>query len=347
MKTTLTILAAAMAALPAMAQTAPADSFDGLSPLSKERFSGAFSVGYDSNYCGRGIVMSHAVVEGDSEEFVALKLKYDFGRKSYWSVENTLSYRIASSGHTLYGNPDASMATKMAVAAQKVGMPVAQLQAAYNAGMLPPELKAALDSPQKIKQCNIENEFAVNTAVRYDREKWNIAFGHTFVHGGILGVMAKHYRDQGASCTNEVFITPAWTPTKWLDAGVTTRFSFQGITGWWFEPYVTFKAPVIGDAENVKMAAVLTFALSATAEYFNEGYFACSNGTQAFWIKLQTPYFVKDNFILAPYVSFNWLGKGALKANEESEFRKLSGDASNVPFRNFGVVAGVSATYTF
>lgn len=345
MKTTLTILAAAMAALPAMAQTAPADSFDGVSPLSKKRFSGAFSVGYDSNYTGRGIVMSHSVVEGDSAELVALKLKYDFGKKSYWSVENTLSYRTASSGHTLYGNPDASLATKMAVAAQKMGVPVARVQAAYAAGM--PGVKDKLDAPAPIKQCNIENEFAVNTAIRYDREKWNIAFGHTFVHGGILGVMAKHYRDQGASCTNEVYIAPAWTPTKWFDAGVAARFSFQGITGWWFEPYVTFKAPVIGDPENIKMAALLTFAMSATAEYFNEGYFACSNGTQAFWIKLQTPYFVKDNFILAPYVSFNWLGKGALKANEESEFRKHSGDANNVPFRNFGVVAGVSATYTF
>lgn len=347
MKTTLTILAAVMAALPAMAQTAPADSFDGVSPLSKERFSGAFVIGYDSNYNGRGYVISHSVAEGDSMETLALKLKYDFGRKSYWSVENTLSYRIASSGHTLYGNPNASMDTKMAVAAQATGMPIAQLKAAYAADMLPSEVKAALDAPQKIKQCNLENEFAVNTAIRYDREKWNVAFGHTFIHGGVLGVMAKHYRDQGASCTNEVFITPAWTPTKWFDAGVTTRFSFQGITGWWFEPYVTFKAPVIGDPEHVKMAALLTFSMSATAEYFNEGYFACSNGSQAFWIKLETPYFVKDNFILAPHISFNWLGKGALKANERSEFRFLSGNGNNVPFRNFGIVAGISAVYTF
>lgn len=342
MKTTLTILTAAIAALPAMAQTASADSFDGVPALSSKRFSGAFSVGYDSNYSGRGYVISHSVAEGDSAEYVALKLKYDFGKKSYWSVENTLFYHVASSGHTLYGNPSFSMATKMGMAAQLAGVPVANIQAAYAAGMLP-----QLDEDAKIKECNLENEFAVNTAVRYDREKWNVAFGHTFIHGGILGVMAKHYRNQGASCVNEVYITPAWTPTKWLDMGVTTRFSFQGITGWWFEPYVTFKAPVIGDPEHVRMAALLTFSLSATAEYFNEGYFACSNGTQAFWIKLATPYFAKENVILTPYVSFNWLGKGALKANECSKFREYSGNADNVPFRNFGVVAGVSATYTF
>ena len=36
-----------------------------------------------------------------------------------------------------------------------------------------------------------------------------------------------------------------------------------------------------------------------------------------------------------------------MKANTQSEFKQYSGNANNHPFRNFGVVFGVSATYTF
>ncbi len=171
--------------------------------------------------------------------------------------------------------------------------------------------------------------------------------GHQFTHGGLLGVMAKHFRGQGASNTNEVFLSPEWTPTKWFAAGVTTRYSFQGIIGWWFEPYVTFKAPIIGTPEDVKVAGILTLAMSATADYFNYGDFACANGSQAFWVKLSTPWFVTDNFVLTPSVSFNWLGHGGMEANTISHIKKASRNVNNIPFRNFGVVGSLSATFTF
>ncbi len=325
MKIRFAILAAAAWTAQALADTTPPQlppsaSLADEPAVSAKRLTGSLSVGYNSNYVGRGIVISHAVAQGDSSEFAALKLNYDIGRESRWSLDSTLAYTMVSSGHTLYGNPS------------------------FGPHFSPIPISVAGKSGTAN---NIENEFAVITAAKYTRELWNVSFGHDFVHGGLLGVMAKCYRDQGASNVNEVFISPEFTPYKWLSIGCTTRFSFQGITGWWFEPYITAKAPIIGTPEEPKLAAVLTLAMSATADYFESHYFACSNGSQAFWVKLSTPWFVQKNLIVTPSVSFHWLGKGALKANENSEYKHYTENPHNVPFRNFGVVAGISCTYTF
>ena len=335
----------------------------------EKRLSGDLTMGYNTNYVGRGIVISHSVAEGDSTEFAALRYNYDFGKKSAWSLDGVVAYTVASSGHTLYGNPDlgynhwCAMGGEAAVSAQVNQLANAKYGTSgvdfWNSGLISDGEKEAYKkqgytaNPRKIKEANLENEFVVRTAAKFTQEKWNVAFGHTFVHGGILGVMAKHYRDQGASCTNEFFIAPEVTPYKWLSIGCTTSFSCQGITGWWFEPHVRAMAPIIGhvgedgSVQDLKLLGVVELGLSATADYFQSRYFACANGTQAFWIKLSTPYFVTDRFILTPSVSFNWLGKGALKANEKSEYREYSEDATNVPFRNAAVVGGISATYKF
>ena len=342
MKVRYALLAVAALLTPSFA----ADSTDplaGVPTVSAKRLSGALSVGYATNYSGRGYVISHSVAEGDSSEFAALHFTYDVGSKSLWTIENTLAYTVVTSGHTLYGNPTfgpttaAGLGYLAAMEAGVLGVPGA-LEAYQN---------AAANTP--VKQANIENEFVVATALKYTRPYWNVSFGHDFVHGGLLGVMAKHYRKQGASCVNEVFITPVVTPTKWLEVGVTTRYSFQGITGWWFEPYASVKAPIIGTPEDVKLAGVLTLGMTATADYFQSYYFACQNGSQNFWIKLATPYFVNasKSLIITPSVSFNWLGKGAIKANAKSEYKHYSENPNNVPFRNFGVVGSVSCTYLF
>lgn len=356
MKLHTTLLAAALLCSTAFA-AAPASVTDS-SDSSFKRLSGSFNVGYETNYNGRGLVMSHSVAEGDSAGFAALKLNYDFGKQGKWSWDTTLSYRNVPSGHKLYGNPDFGPTyTGLANQYQMLstlppdtpiggGMTAGQAVAAMEAGGMSPALAEKIQG-RKIKQANIEAEFAVINDVKYTREKWNIAMGHDFIHGGILGVMAKHYRKQSASCVNEVFIRPEWTPAKWVTVGCTTRFSFQGIRGWWFEPDVTFKAPIIGTPEDVKLAGVVQFGLTATADYFRSHYFACDNGTQGLWIKLATPWFVTKNFIITPSVTFDWLGKGAINANKTSEFRRYSENSTNVPFRNFGVVGGCAATYTF
>ncbi len=323
------LLLAALFAAPAIADT-PATTVDPLAnepALSAKRLSGSLTVGYETNYTGRGYVVSHSVAEGDSVLYAAAKFNYDIGKRSkLWSLGHTIAYHVPTSGHKLYGKPKFGPNNAYDVPAGTLVVPF----------------------PEK----NIENQFTLVTEAKYTRDNWNVAFGHSFVHGGLLGVMAKHYRNQGASCVNEVFIAPEWTPRSmpWLSAGVKTSLSFQGIQGWWFEPYITGKFPLnpnVKPATEGSVLGVVTLAMSATADYFADPYNACGNGSQAFWIKLSTPWFVKDNFILTPSVSFNWLGKGGMDANRRSHVKHLTNNPTLVPFRNFGVVFGISATYTF
>lgn len=361
MKVRYALLAAVAMLTPAFAgATDPA--VDTAATESHKRLSGSLTVGYDTNYTGRGYVVSHSVAQGDSVEYLAAKLSYDIGKKGLWTLGSTIAYTIPSSGHVLYGNPPFSQQGAYAAIAHKTGLPFVptapgQTAAVLGAAGVPGaaaigaqvDATAAAMTGQKIKEANIENQFSVITEAKYTSptEQWNIAFGHHFSHGGLLGVMAKHYRDQGASVVNEVFVAPEWTPYKWLSLGCKTSYSFQGIQGWWFEPYVTVKAPIIGTPDDIKLLGVATIGMSATYGYFDEAYSACSNGTQAVWIKLSTPWFVTDNFIVTPSISFNWLGNGGMKANKVSEFKQYTGNPNNFPFRNFGVVAGISATYRF
>ena len=279
-------------------------------------FSGSVTLGYISNVTRRGIVASHCATEGDSVEFAALKMDYDFGKPGLWSFESTTSYGIPTSGHNMFGHP-------------KMG----------------PQMGPYAGRPLPL--INLENELMLKNGFRYKQEKWNVAAGHNFFHGGPLGVVAKHYRKQSASCVNEVFVQTELTPYKWVALGCTTNYSFHGVTGWWFEPYLQFKAPIIGTKENVKLAGVVEFGGSFTADYFAAPYNACNNGSQAYFVKLSTPWYVTERFILTPSVSFNWLGKGGLKANENSQIRKVTQDATMVPFRNFCVVGSFAATYKF
>lgn len=363
MKIRYALLAAALLA-PAYAGTTEPQVEVKEAPAAK-RLSGSVTFGYDTNYTGRGYVVSHSVAEGDSVLYGALKLNYDIGKPGQWTLGSTIAYQVPTSGHTLYGNPSigpniAAGAVDQTILGTLMGQGMSEADAqqrlagikAQNA-TLPTgatyndTVKAA--QKKKIKQANIENQFTVITEAKYTSTTglWNVALGHNFTRGGLLGVMAKHYRDQGASVVNEVFIAPEWTPYKWLSIGVKTSYSFQGITGWWFEPYVTAKAPIIGTPEDIKLLGVLTLGMSATADYFAAPYNACGNGSQAFWIKFSTPWFVKDNFIITPSISFNWLGKGGINANKSSEFKHYTENPNMVPFKNFGVVAGVSATYMF
>ncbi len=343
MKIKLALMAALLTAGSAFATTtAPAPDFSTLPALSKERLSGSLSAGYSTNYTGRGYVVSHSAAQGDSMSFAALKLNYDIGKKKdLWTLESTIAYKAPYSGHTLYGA--AAVRNPYVLAAAK-GVPSAALA---NPAIMARFQQAADSGMYKMPAKNLENEFVIMTAAKYKRDKWNVSMGHDFVHGGLLGVMAKHYHHQGASCVNEFFIAPEWTPAAWVATGVKVSFSVSGVHGWWFEPYVTFKAPIIGTPDDIKVAGVLTFAMSATADYFDGRYNACDNGSQAFWIQFSTPWFVTDNFIITPSVSFNWLGEGGLKANQSSEAKEATMNDSYVPFREFGVVGTISATYTF
>lgn len=333
------LLLAAMFAAPAIAGTpvtAPVTTVDPLAnepALSAKRLSGSLTLGYETNYTGRGYVVSHSVAQGDSVVYAAAKFNYDIGKRSnLWSLGHTIAYHVPTSGHTLYGG----------IKAGENRVPM---------GAIVPGATGYVPAGTVLKRPNIENQFTLMTEAKYTRPEWNVSFGHNFVHGGLLGVMAKHYRNQGASVVNEVFIAPEWTPQgdwRWLSMGVKTSLSFQGIQGWWFEPYITAKFPIYGEPQTEgSVLGVVTLAMSATADYFADPYNACGNGSQAFWIKLQTPWFVKENVIITPSVSFNWLGKGGMDANRRSHAKAYSGDPTMIPFRNFGVVFGISATYKF
>ena len=341
-------LALTAAPLSALSVAAPViDSgkldFQELPTLSKKRFDCSLTAMYRSFYWGRGLVASQEAEQGEGVETIAFKGTYDFGDKGGWTFNETVAYSIFSAGHCLYGNPPFS----------RSGAIVALRERVPGFDQLSKEVQEKLISSlegKSIKQCNMENEFAVVTTFKYTHELFNVTFGHDFIHGGILGVMAKHYRDQGASVVHEVFITPEFTPYKWMSIGCTTRFSFVGIRGWWFEPYVNFRAPLIGsadDIENIKMLAVVQFGMSATADYFRSHYFACNNGSQGYWIKLSTPYFITHNWILTPSLTINWAGRGAMKANTKSEFKTYTGKSSTVPFRPFALVSDISLTYRF
>lgn len=337
------LLLAALCAAPAFATTT-VDPLANEPALSAKRLKGSLTVGYETNYTGRGYVVSHSVAEGDDVLYTAAKFDYDLGNRSkYWSIGHTLAYHVPVSGHKLYGNPDFGPVHKQQGQQIMAGVAAGKIPADSEMGQLGQKLTSG-----SIKEANIENQFTVITEAKYTREKWNVSFGHTFIHGGLLGVMAKHYRDQGASCTNEVFIAPEWTPYKWLSLGVKTSYSFQGITGWWFEPHITAMFPIYGTPTTEgSVLGVVELAMTASGNYFDNTYNACSNGSQAFWIKFQAPWFVKENFIITPSLSFNWLGKGAIDANKNSEFREYTENPTMVPFKNFGVVFGISATYKF
>lgn len=318
MKLKNTLIAAALLSAPVFAGT-DATVTPVQEPAAK-KLSGSLTMAYGTNYEGRGYVVSHAVAQGDSVVMAALKTSYDIGQPGKWSIENTIAYKIPVSGHTLYGNPRVG------------GNPM--LDAAGAAGMT-------------IGQMNIENEFDVKTGLRYTAETWNVGFGHTFVHGGLLGVMAKHFRKQGASVVNEIYLAPEWTPYKWMALGCTMSNSFEGIQGYWFEPYATLKAPIVGSPEDIKVAGVLQLGATFSYGYFQPEHHACANGCQNVYVKFSTPWFIKKNLILTPGVSFNWLGDGGIKANKYSKAKQATGNPNNVPFRNFGVVGTVALTYTF
>ena len=331
------LLAAALV-MPAMAGTETIIETPVVEPAQK-KLSGLISLGIDTNYTGRGYVISHTVAEGDGSANAALKLNYDLGQPGKWTLGSTIAYISPLSGHSLYGRPLSSLE-------------FAQDYVQKNYGLTPdsPYYNAYVAQVQKeaIGYKNIENQFTVITEAKYTEEKWNVAFGHNFTRGGLLGVMTKHFRKRSFSNVNEAFVQPEWTPYKWLSIGMKTSYSFQGMEGgWWFEPYATVKAPIIGSPEDLTLLGTVTVGMSASYDYFKDTDHACANGPQAFFVKVSTPWFVNKNFIITPSVSFNWLGKGGLKANGHSQAAAVTGYEGHVPFRNFGVVAGISATYTF
>ena len=282
-----------------------------------KRLSGAFHVGAGTAYTCHGYVPSTEVVQGEGYGMAALQLAYDFGKESFWSYNGALSYKAPFSGHTLYGAPT----------------------------HLRPELGGI---PYAMDDKNIENEFIIRNGLKYTRELWNAGFGYEFIHGGIPGVVAKHFDGESQSYMQQYWVSAEVTPVAWFSADIQAARTFETITGFWFEAHARFKAPIIGSPEDIKLAGILEFGISWTDRFYSEKHNACDNGIQAYWVKLSTPWFMNEakNVILTPSVSFNWLGRGGRQANKQSHAAAYYGDRY-VPFRDFAVVGDLTLTYKF
>lgn len=318
-------------------------SFETLPAASAQRLSGSLTLGYDTLANDRGVVLSHSVLGGDGSPFGVLKYNYDFGKQGKWSWDGMVYFRDVTSGHRLYSNPNYG---------GPLSLQAGQALDAHNHGLitLTPQQLAQythIANHGRVKQANAESEWVLQNSLKYTEEKWNVAFGHSFIRGGVLGVFAKHFRHQGASTLNEVFITPEWTPVPWMTLGVSVRYGVSGITGWWFLPELTFKAPLWRDGDRVKVAGVCKFAMAATSDYFDNTDSACNNGSQAYYMKLSTPWFIDDHWVLTPGLGLHWLGRGAIYVNKRSKYAIATGNSTFVPFRNFAVVGTLSATYRF
>ena len=264
--------------------------------------SGDIYAGYASNYTCRGIVASHALAEGDSVIPAGVNLNYKLCDAN--SIVASASYTTLTSGHHLMGDRDISFHN----------------ETKFNLGW-------------QNKDGLLKN---LSTTLG-----WNL------IHGGLLGNFARYdynatwmsdedvYIRNTHSVIQEFYLTLDYgLPGNWF-AGVTMSYAFQGMTGWWFQPYVGYKAALCPVTD-----IVVTAGMSATSSYFGAA-FEQANGAQAWWVKAELP--VKlgvKNLSLVPFVSFNWAGCGALKVNKGL-------DKGDKPYKNFGVVAGASLVYSF
>ena len=322
-------------------------------PQDFKRLSGAVHVGAGTAYTLHGYVVSRPVIQGEGYGMGAVQVAYDFGKEGGWSYTGALSYKAPFSGHTLYGNPTMSRDQFQAAAGLSIAPGTdawnnyACIPTKYNGQEIYVTPEMAYQSKKQMGSKNVENEFIVRNGAKYTQKYWNVSVGHDFIHGGIPGVVAKHFDLETESRMQQVWTNFEVTPVAWFSADLNCARTFDTIDGWWFEAHARLKAPIVGSPEDIKVAGILEYGMSWTANFYDSKHNACSNGTQAFWLKLSTPWFVNEakNFILTPSVSFNWLGKGGMKANERSH-AKVFGEQYK-PFRNFAVVGDITASYKF
>ncbi len=358
-KSLITMMVAALAST-AFAGTATTDSYQVSQQPDFKRLSGAVHVGAGTAYTCHGYVPTRAVVQGEGYGMGAIQLAYDFGKEGFWSYTGAISYKAPFSGHTLYGNPTMSREQFAGVMASK--LPAGMLANPNVQGVLKnPEMWGQVPNPlnpeesvedtyqanKKMGSKNIENEFILRNGLKYTRNLWNVSFGHDYIHGGIPGVVAKHFDGENHSRMQQLWTNIEITPVAWFSADMNIARTFDTIDGWWFEWHARFKAPIIGTPEDIKVAGILEFGLSACSQFYTPSHNACDNGLQAYWVKLSTPWFVNEakNFILTPSVSFNWLANGGRQANKQSHAKAFG--AQYVPFRDYAVVGDITATYKF
>lgn len=195
-----------------------------------------------------------------------------------------------------------------------------------------------------------------NLMIGWKHKDWvkglSTTLSYNITHGGFPGMWAKLMDRKSHSLTQEIGLDIRYDLCEKWYGGVYTSYTFEGVTGWWFMPYLGYKTALCPYAD-----LDITAGMSATANYFNgrhhhearDPYVISdprgfqNNGAQAYWIKVAVPIkFCKTNdaWKLTPFVSFNWAGDAVIDNNKRV-------DKGDRIYKNFGVVAGAAISYTF
>ncbi len=261
--------------------------------------SGVVNVGYASNYTSHGIVASHAMVGGDGVMPLSVDLAYKLNENE--SIVASLGYTVITSGHHF-------------------------MQNLYGVQMPAPAF---------------HNETNLNLGWQNKglAEGLTLTAGWELTHGGLDGFFAKYSGKapsfRAHSVTQSFYVNANYDINKNCFVGADLSYAFQGLTGWWIEPYVGYKTELCSCAD-----LVLTAGTSVSAGIM-DSMLPNANGAQSWWIKAEAPFKVGvENLTVSPFISLNWAGCGALKFNKQlPEGWK--------PYKNFGVVVGVQASYAF
>ncbi len=294
-KTILSIAAAIAATGAAFAGTQPVVQPE---PVVTEcPLSGSVNVGYASNYTSHGIVASHAMVGGDGVMPLSVDLAYKLNENE--SIVASLGYTVITSGHHYMKN-------------------------VFGA-----------ESPSFHNETN----FNLGWQNKGLAEGLTLTAGWELTHGGLDGLFAKYSGKapsfRAHSVTQSFYVNANYDINKNFFAGAEVAYAFQGLTGWWIEPYVGYKTELCSCSDLVLTAgtSICSSIMDSTLPH--------ANGAQAWWIKAEAPFKVGvENLTVSPFISLNWAGSGALRLNKWC--------AEGVkPYKNFGVVVGVQASYAF
>ncbi len=184
-----------------------------------------------------------------------------------------------------------------------------------------------------------DNEFNVNLGVETKCTKGlTTRLGYDLYQGGFPGLVSKGWKDNH-SVTQEFMGGFQYdfgaVGAKGVFVGANAHYSFNGVTGWWFDVTAGYKKQI-----SEKLAAILSGTWWSTASYFDAQMPWMANGSQSFALKLELPYQLCKHLTFTPFVSTVWLGNGAMKTKGWDYY------GSNV-YRNFTLVGGAGLTYSF
>ncbi len=182
-----------------------------------------------------------------------------------------------------------------------------------------------------------DNEFDFNLGVENKLNNYLTGrVGYGLFQGGLPGVFSKlegnHSVNQEFNAGLRYDVNGIGKDGLFLAANA--HYSFEGVTGWWFDGTVGYKKQL-----TERLAGVLSGTVWATSSYFDSKMPMMSNGAQSYSLNLQLPYAVTKNVTFSPFVSAIWSGNGASKDGND-----IYGSRA---IKEFTVAAGATLSYAF